>query len=388
MNSPLLLLPLLMLGTVTDVSAKSMDLAEQQPAKAGKDNLNGDWILVSTESQGTIREIFRRDRPWEVRMVTFSDKQMTLKVDGRPVGIYDLDPTKAPKTLDLTWNVTTDIHRGKQKHTFPGIYELHGSHLKICFDSLGAVRPTRFPIKANPEKGFGRWSVLVLWRVAANSNLQQLALGLHSYHDANNMFPPAMVIGSDGKPLYSWRVLILPYIEAENLYKQFKLDEPWDSPNNKPLLARMPNVFAAPGVSNEYPSVTHYQVLVGGGALFDTPDPNDQNRLKAKRVLPRGPRITDITDGTSTTFMIVEAAEAVPWSKPQDLQYDPTGPLPKLGGVVQGGFNCATADGAVHFLESNMRPDLLRALITKRGGEVVSFSDSEPPMQQGYKPPK
>jgi hypothetical protein len=225
------------------------------------------------------------------------------------------------------------------------------------------------------------WTGVASRRVKSQNNLKMLGLALHMYHDTFGTFPPAVVTDKEGKPLYSWRVVILPFVEAENLYRQFKLDEPWDSPNNKPLLAQMPKVFAAPGATSEE-STTRYQVLVGGGSLFYTIDEN--RRIQGNVGPPRGPRISDITDGTSNTIMVVEAAEAVPWSKPQELQYDPNGPLPKLGGIVRGGFNCVAADGAAHFVKSDTSADVLRALITKQGGEPVSFPDSRTRAQNDY----
>src|SRR5205823_763689 len=118
-----------------------------------------------------------------------------------------------------------------------------------------------------------------------------------------------------GKPLLSWRVLLLPYIEQDNLYKQFKLDEPWDGPTNKKLLARMPNVYKHPFAKTTTPHGTFYQVATGKGTIFEG---------------KRGIRIQEITDGTSNTILVAEAARDVPWSKPADMPFDAQN-LPKLG---------------------------------------------------------
>src|SRR5579884_2012324 len=88
-------------------------------------------------------------------------------------------------------------------------------------------------------------------RISSQNNLKQLGLAFHNYNSAYNRMPPAVVYDKDGKPLYSWRVLVLPFVEQDNLYKQFKLDEPWDSPTNKRLLTPMPKVFALPGKKYE-----------------------------------------------------------------------------------------------------------------------------------------
>jgi hypothetical protein len=192
-------------------------------------------------------------------------------------------------------------------------------------------------------------------RIHSVNNLKQLALAMHNYHDATGQFPPQAVYDKNGKPLLSWRVLILPYIEGDQLFKEFKLDEPWDSEHNKKLLAKMPRVFAMqsqPANATE----TFYQAFTGKGALFDG---------------KQGIKITDITDGTSNTIMFVEAAKAVPWTKPEDLTYDPDKPLPKLGNFFGKGFNAALCDGSVRFISAAIAEANLRALITRNGGEVL-----------------
>src|SRR5207302_1956982 len=85
-------------------------------------------------------------------------------------------------------------------------------------------------------------------RTRSANNLKQMALATINYADAFGRAPAAAICDKNGKPLLSWRVAILPFIEQDNLYKQFHLDEPWDSDHNKKLLARMPNVYALPGV--------------------------------------------------------------------------------------------------------------------------------------------
>src|SRR5262249_52020517 len=144
-----------------------------------------------------------------------------------------------------------------------------------------------------------------------------LALAMHGFLDDNGHFPPAAVFNKDGKPLLSWRVLILPYLDQKELFQKFKLDEPWDSANNKKLLAQMPKVYAPVRAKEKMPDATFYQVFTGKRTIFEG---------------TRGARIADITDGTSTTILIIEAGAAVPWTKPADLVFDEKKALPKLGG--------------------------------------------------------
>jgi hypothetical protein len=117
------------------------------------------------------------------------------------------------------------------------------------------------------------------------------------------------VYGEEGKPLYSWRVLILPYIEQDDLYQEFRLNEPWDSPHNCRLLGKMPGTYAPPaGKAWQVPAYhTVCHVFVGRGAAFE-----GREGLR----LPR-----DFTDGTSNTLLVVEAGKPVPWSKPENLAY-------------------------------------------------------------------
>jgi prepilin-type processing-associated H-X9-DG protein len=195
-------------------------------------------------------------------------------------------------------------------------------------------------------------------RVQCVNNLKQIALAMHNYHASNNAFPRPAYLDQKAKPLLSWRVAILPFIEQQELYDKFKQDEPWDSPHNKALLKEMPPIYRCPIRTNALPYTTNYRVFVGKGALFE----KDQ-----------GIGVGDVTDGTSNTIMIVEATEAVPWTKPEDLSFDPAA-APALHGAGSphpGGFNVSMADGSVRFLKNTIDLNVLRALITRAGGEVV-----------------
>jgi hypothetical protein len=195
-------------------------------------------------------------------------------------------------------------------------------------------------------------------RAQSQNNLKQIGLAMHNYHDTHGAFPPAAVCDKTGKPLLSWRVLILPYIEQDELYKEFKLDEPWDSEHNKKLVAKMPKVYMVPG-QPDGASDTYYRAFVGNGALLE---------------YVRGPKITEITDGTSNTIMVVTAADAVPWTKPDELAFDPDKDMVKLLGTLPQGTVCNTAfcDGSVRAIDTTkLKKATLNALITKAGGEVI-----------------
>src|SRR5262249_33469945 len=139
---------------------------------------------------------------------------------------------------------------------------------------------------------------------------KQIGLAFHNYNDVYGKLPPAAIHDKNGKPLLSWRVAILPFIEQDNLYKQFHLDEPWDSPHNLKLIQTMPRTYALPNDKTKHalPS-TYYVGLVGNHAAFEM-----QGGLSIPASFP---------DGTSNTIWVVEGATPVPWTKPEDINYDP-----------------------------------------------------------------
>jgi hypothetical protein len=198
-------------------------------------------------------------------------------------------------------------------------------------------------------------------RDLAINSLKQIGLAIHSYHDVYGHFPAAATYDKQGRPLLSWRVLILPYLGQEALFKEFHLDEPWDSEHNKKLLAKMPKIYAAgPPAGAKAPGSTRYQVFTGKGTIFEG---------------KKGLTIKDIKDGTSYTLLVVEAGEAVFWTKPQDLPFDSEKPLPKLGSARPEGFLALFADGSVRFMKKTTTEKVLRALITRNGGEEIHPSD-------------
>jgi prepilin-type processing-associated H-X9-DG protein len=196
-------------------------------------------------------------------------------------------------------------------------------------------------------------------RAQCTNNLKQIALAYHNVHSATNAFPAPAITDKDGKPLLSWRVTILPYLEQQELYNKFKLDEPWDSPQNKALIKEMPAVYLCPSRKRPEAGTTAYRVFVGDGAMFQE---------------GQGTPIQAITDGTSNTIMVVESTDAVPWTKPDDLKFDPKA-KPSLYGAGSphpGGFNAGFADGSVRFIKNSINLEVWKALITRASGEVIA----------------
>jgi prepilin-type processing-associated H-X9-DG protein len=194
-------------------------------------------------------------------------------------------------------------------------------------------------------------------RAQCVNNLKQIGLALHNYESSYGCFPPEYTTDANGKPLLSWRVLILPYLEQSPLYGQFKQDEPWDGPTNIKLLDQMPKMFTCPSEPAGTPpaKLTHYLGITGGPTLFEGPE---------------GVKVQQITDGTSNTLAVVESNAAIEWTKPGDVD---ASQIPgALGSKHPGGLNGLFVDGSVKFLKKTLTPVVLKAMTTRDGGEVIT----------------
>ncbi len=147
-------------------------------------------------------------------------------------------------------------------------------------------------------------------RARSINNMKQIGLAVHNFISVHGKLPPAVIYGPDGKPWHSWRVLLLPYLEANAVYNAYDFSEPWDSPKNKALLDRMPDVYRDPIHGDKKEPYTHYAAFVGPGSVFRPGG--------AKQVDPKTPplaggsiRLQNITDGTSNTVIVssVEPAQ-------------------------------------------------------------------------------
>jgi RNA polymerase sigma factor (sigma-70 family) len=199
------------------------------------------------------------------------------------------------------------------------------------------------------------------------NNLKQIALAFHNYHAQNGAFPTD-IMDDSGRPLLSWRVAILPFLDQHKLYTQFKLDEPWNSPNNRKLLSKMPAVYHIETDDGDSNTMTYYQGFIGKGTLFEP----DRSMVK----------ITDVTDGTSNTILLVEAGALVRWSAPQDLTYSAKKPIPALGAPFGDVLHAAFADGAVHSLRADFDESEMRKAIIRNDGENVDMDKLEMPAKK------
>ncbi len=200
----------------------------------------------------------------------------------------------------------------------------------------------------------------------ADLRLREIGLGMLNYHSPVKRFPitsNSAYFDENGLPLLSWRVHLLPYLGLNSLYSQFHLDEPWDSPNNLPLLDQMPNAFRSPG-DLAGSTTTRMQTFTGPDAPFG-------NREVGTDQI--GPKPSEFTDGSSHTILVVQSAAdmAVLWTKPDDLAFDVNDPLAALGTIGAEDIHAVMADGSTITLPSSIDAATFKALVTLRGGEIV-----------------
>ncbi len=200
-----------------------------------------------------------------------------------------------------------------------------------------------------------------------SDDLRKIGFAMHNFHNSIGTLPPA---GPDAAPLLApgtldprrtpWRIALLPYLEQDNLYKaivngQYKGGksggEYWLNPELQKLCPKF--YQAEPGDTK-----TRYRVFVGGGAAFE---PN------------RTLRFGDFTDGLSNTILVVETEKTVPWASTQELTYDPKKPLPKLGHPSRDYFYALMGDGSVRRIPKNTDEQLIRAMISRAGGEAIEL---------------
>jgi TM2 domain-containing membrane protein YozV len=195
-------------------------------------------------------------------------------------------------------------------------------------------------------------------RMQCTNNMKQIVLALHSYHDMHDRLPPAYTVDEHGKPLHSWRVLILPYIEEKTLYEQIRLDEPWDSEHNRQFHSKAPRLFQCPSYPRDtfpVPGGCSYSVVCGTEAAFN----GSQSR-----------EMKDFAGRLSDTIFLVERKIPVNWMNPtneitfgvacEGINVDPTG----ISSFHPGKACCTFGDTGVRFLSDDTDGKTLRAMLT------------------------
>jgi beta-lactamase regulating signal transducer with metallopeptidase domain len=276
------------------------------------------------------------------------DALLTLGNNGLPGFQAQMENRGGPKGMPALLAIAGEVlHAAKVERSGRTV------HLKSSTDADLAAIVKNILVPANQA------ARAAARRAQSANNLKQLMLAMHNYADANGHFPPAVVLGPDGKTPHSWRVALLPYLEQAPLYNEYMMDEPWDSPANRKVLEACPKLFTFPGDEAGNTSSAYY-ALTGPETVMP--------------VDGKGVGFAQILDGTSNTIALVEAKRDIPWTKPEDIPFDPAQPLPRLGGFQpeSAGFTVGFADGSVRFIKDSINEVLLRALITKAGGEVIS----------------
>ncbi|MGB7327653.1 MAG: DUF1559 domain-containing protein, partial [Rubripirellula sp.] len=193
-----------------------------------------------------------------------------------------------------------------------------------------------------------------------SDRMKLVSLAHYDYESAYDSYPinrsNASYFNANGNAFLSWRVHILPFLGQIPLYEKFNLDEPWDSPNNLPLLQFMPDVYRDNDATFDS-TLTRLQRFVDNGAMFSSDSAT---------------RIRDVLDGISNTILFVQTGTdvAVPWTKPQDIVFDPADPLAGVGDV-EGGFFAAFADLNISYLQAT-DTELIKRLVTRNGGELLT----------------
>jgi len=204
-------------------------------------------------------------------------------------------------------------------------------------------------------------------RTACMNNMKEIYLALAVYHSRHGTYPPAYITDESGKPMHSWRVLILPYLGYKGIYDKYNFDEPWDGPNNRKLHNIILLAFYCPSDENAVKhSYTSYTVVVGPGTMFPG--------AESAGVGPSG-------DPPGNTLLLVETTNSgIHWMEPRDLHVVQMAPgiNPKTGQGISskhpGGVNTIFADGSIRFIcEEDFTPEEVQAMLSREGGEAVDF---------------
>ena len=198
-------------------------------------------------------------------------------------------------------------------------------------------------------------------RVYCKNNMKALGLALHQYNERWKCFPPAYVLGPDGRRWHSWRVYLLPYLDSQKLHRQYRFDEPWDSDHNRQLWNQCPPFFRCP-TGPLQTTATNYVAVVGPRTMW-----SGQDSVK----------LSQCKDGSANTILLVEISPGVPWLAPVDVTEEEA--LADLG--VHGRFgipkhasnrHVLRVDGAVQGLTAeNSNPQTFWAMLTRNGREPI-----------------
>jgi hypothetical protein len=197
------------------------------------------------------------------------------------------------------------------------------------------------------------------------NNLHLIGLALHNYHDLYGCFPPAYIADERGRPMHSWRVLILPFIDQAPLYNLYRFDEPWDGPNNSKFASVRIPIYQCPADVEEREEPTNwtsYVAVIGPHTCWPGTEPI---------------KLRDVSDGADKTLLVVEVANSgIHWMEPRELHVTQMAPAINAAGMGissphAGGANGLLGDGAVRFVSEKTPAETVRRLIERDDGEAV-----------------
>ena len=310
-------------------------------------NLNKAYLHLGAATPAALDDIEKILKRLELRGISDLDKYIRTEVENGEMS----------ENLRAAWNSYLTRLKGLVENASKPLRE--NDRLTITFDQTSAAPTTALAIGLLlPAVQAAREAAR---RMQSSNNLKQIGLAFHNYESTYQRLPPRAIKDDDDKPLLSWRVLLLPYCEEQQLYSEFHLDEPWDSEHNSKLIERMPAFYRDPS-SQAPPGHTTYVVPFGGEkespTLWDLEDG----------------RFANITDGLSNTLLALKVPDesAVVWSKPDDFDIS-AADLMEVLKASQKPVQIAIADGSVRMVEPAALEEILEALLTCSGGEVIDF---------------
>lgn len=297
--------------------------------------------IVTTETGTTAEKLEQDLKAWKEALQTSFEKRSPV-----------VQPVATDHACALDGYMARAIH-GLLESCFT---RTAGSRLQI-----GLRGNTEMHISANASTAIALDRIIgearcLLRRKQSGRALKILSIAMNEYASVNDSFPASANLSKDGRPLLSWRVHVLPFLGYQDLYKQFRLNEPWDSEHNRKLIPRMPTVYQNPSRRSDY--MTSYLVPVGDGTMFEN--------------IRRGVRKADVEGDRSSTLLLVEADHAVVWTRPQDLSLDQRDLWRGLVDSSRPGFLGASVDASVNFYERSLDDMRLEALFRRDGDKRLN----------------